>query len=107
MLQTEPHIHEVLGLPEQGHDYFIQFTDARIDTGGLSGATPSEAVTWGKIEPDQLRDAIVCYGDSTIYLPLLIAYTMNRAESREPARLATRLDDFVSRMRAAAPRGTQ
>jgi len=45
---------EVLGLEEQGHDYFIQFTDARPDTGGLSGATPSEAVSWGKIDPEEL-----------------------------------------------------
>ena len=39
-LQTEPQIQEVLGLEESGHDYFLQFTDARPDTGGLSGATP-------------------------------------------------------------------
>ena len=41
MLQTEPQIQEVLGLEESGHDYFLQFTDARPDTGGLSGATPA------------------------------------------------------------------
>ncbi len=38
MLQTEPQIQEVLGLAEAGHDYFLQFTDARPDTGGLSAA---------------------------------------------------------------------
>jgi len=54
LLQTQPQIHEVLGLEERGHDYFIQFTDARPDTGGLSGATPSEAVSWGKIDPEEL-----------------------------------------------------
>src|SRR5256714_3690652 len=40
MLQTEPQIQEVLGIDEKGHDYFLQITDARPDTGGLSGATP-------------------------------------------------------------------
>ena len=45
ILQTEPHIQEVLGIDERGHDYFLQVTDARPDTGGLSGATPSEAVS--------------------------------------------------------------
>src|ERR1700690_1621021 len=50
MLQTEPQIQEVLRIKEMGHDYFLQFTDARPDTGGLSGATPSEAGTWGKID---------------------------------------------------------
>src|ERR1043165_6343091 len=39
-LQTEPQIQEVMGIDERGHDYFLQVTDARPDTGGLSGATP-------------------------------------------------------------------
>src|SRR3990172_5648466 len=52
MLQTEPQIQEILGLDEKGHDYFLQVTDARPDTGGLSGATPSEAVSWGRGAPD-------------------------------------------------------
>ena len=40
LLQTEPQLQEILGVAEKGHDYFIQITDARPDTGGLSGATP-------------------------------------------------------------------
>ncbi len=59
MLQTEPQIQEVLGIVEKGHDYFLQVTDARPDTGGLSGATPAEAVGWGKIVPGRLPDAAV------------------------------------------------
>jgi deoxyhypusine synthase len=55
LLQTEPQIQEVLGIDEKGHDYFLQMTDARPDTGGLSGATPNEAVSWGKIDPDHSR----------------------------------------------------
>lgn len=50
MLQTEPQIQEVLRIKEFGQDFFIQVTDARPDTGGLSGATPSEAVSWGKVD---------------------------------------------------------
>ncbi|MGE5175052.1 MAG: homospermidine biosynthesis protein, partial [Hyphomicrobiales bacterium] len=73
-LQTEPQIQEVLGLDEAGHDYFLQVTDARPDTGGLSGATPAEAVSWGKIDPDRLPDAVVAYVDSTVALPILTAY---------------------------------
>src|SRR5437588_6952745 len=61
LLQTEPQIQEVLGIDERGHDYFLQVTDARPDTGGLSGATPGEAVSWGKVDPDRLPDAVVCY----------------------------------------------
>src|SRR5947207_5804881 len=58
LLQTEPQIQEVLGIDERGHDYFLQVTDARPDTGGLSGATPGEAVSWGKVDPDRLPDVV-------------------------------------------------
>ncbi|MEH2072217.1 MAG: deoxyhypusine synthase [Nostoc sp.] len=87
LLQTQPQIHEVLGLEERGHDYFVQFTDARPDTGGLSGATPSEAVSWGKIDPEELPNTIVCYTDSTIALPLVTAYILNQCQPRPLKRL--------------------
>src|SRR5215210_1121480 len=81
-LQTEPQIQEVLGIDEKGHDYFLQVSDARPDTGGLSGATPSEAVSWGKVDPDRLPDAVVCYLDSTVALPLLTSYAFARHDVR-------------------------
>jgi len=87
LLQTEPQIQEVLGIDERGHDYFLQITDARPDTGGLSGATPGEAVSWGKVDPDRLPDAVVCYVDSTVALPLITAYALARHEPRQPKRL--------------------
>jgi deoxyhypusine synthase len=87
MLQTEPQIQEVLGIAEKGHDYFLQVTDARPDTGGLSGATPSEAVSWGKVDPDRLPDSVVCYLDSTVAMPLLTAYVLARAKKRPLKRL--------------------
>ncbi len=87
VLQTEPQIQEVLGVAEKGHDYFLQITDARPDTGGLSGATPSEAVSWGKIDPERLPDSVVCYVDSTVALPLITAYAFARRKSRQPRRL--------------------
>lgn len=94
-LQTEPQIQEVLGIEEKGHDYFVQFTDARPDTGGLSGATPSEAVTWGKVDPDMLPDAVVCYVDSTIALPIVTAYVLARCERRVPRQLYQRRAELV------------
>src|SRR6201990_60229 len=80
MLQTEPQIQEVLGLDESGHDYFLQVTDARPDTGGLRGAAPAQAMTWGKVDPEQLPDAVTCYIDSTVALPLLTAYALTKRE---------------------------
>lgn len=89
-LQTEPQIQEVLGIDEKGHDYFLQITDARPDTGGLSGATPAEAVSWGKIDPDRLPDAVVCYLDSTIALPILTSYALAKRKPRKLKRLYDR-----------------
>lgn len=100
MLQTEPQIQEVLGLTEAGHDYFLQFTDARPDTGGLSGATPSEAMTWGKVDPDKLPDSVTCYIDSTAALPLLTAYALTRHEKRTPKRLIDRFPELTRRLEA-------
>ncbi|HET6618239.1 MAG TPA: deoxyhypusine synthase family protein, partial [Gemmatimonadota bacterium] len=101
VLQTEPQIQEVLGLEEAGHDYYLQITDARPDTGGLSGATPGEAVSWGKVDPEKLPDAVVCYADTTIALPLLTAYALDRHAPREPRRLYDRREDMYDRLVAA------
>ena len=89
-LQTEPQIQEVLGIDEKGHDFFLQITDARPDTGGLSGATPAEAVSWGKIDPDRLPDAVVCYLDSTIALPVLTSYALAKRKPRPLKKLFAR-----------------
>jgi deoxyhypusine synthase len=98
MLQTEPQIQEVLGLDEKGHDYFLQVTDARPDTGGLSGATPAEAVSWGKVDPQKLPDAVVCYVDSTVALPLMTAYTLDNVKPRKPKRLMDVRDKLLARV---------
>ena len=99
LLQTEPQIQEVLGIDERGHDFFLQLTDARPDTGGLSGATPGEAVSWGKIDPDMLPGTVVCYMDNTVSLPLLTAYALARKEPRPLRRLYGRREAMMERLR--------
>ncbi len=99
LLQTQPQLHEVLGLEERGHDYFIQVTDARPDTGGLSGATPNEAVSWGKVDPEELPNTIVCYTDSTIALPIITAYVVNQCPPRPLKRLYDRRPAMVEKLR--------
>ncbi len=94
-LQTEPQIQEVLGLDESGHDYFLQVTDARVDTGGLSGATPGEAMTWGKVDPEQLPNSVICYLDSTVFLPILTVFALANHPPRKPRRLMDRLDELT------------
>jgi len=98
LLQTEPQIQEVLGIDERGHDFFLQLTDARPDTGGLSGATPGEAVSWGKIDPDMLPGTVVCYMDNTVSLPLLTAYAMARHAPRPLRRLFGRREEMMERL---------
>src|SRR5437868_9762356 len=100
MLQTEPQIQEVMGIQEKGHDYFLQCTDARPDTGGLSGATPAEAVSWGKVDPDSLPDCVLAYVDSTISLPLLTAYCLSRVKPRKLKRLYDKRDQLLRNIRS-------
>jgi len=97
-LQTEPQIQEIYGLAEKGHDFFVQITDARVDTGGLSGATSQEAVTWGKVDPDRLPDTVVCYTDSTIALPIMAAYAMAKRGPRKLKRLYDRRAELLDRL---------
>jgi deoxyhypusine synthase len=99
ILQTEPQIQEVLGIKEGGHDYFIQITDARPDTGGLSGATPQEAVSWGKVDPKALPDTVVCYLDTTIGLPILAAYALANHAPRKQKRLYDRRAELLDKLK--------
>jgi deoxyhypusine synthase len=99
MLQTEPQIQEVLGIDEKGHDFFLQITDARPDTGGLSGATPSEAVSWGKIDPAMLPDTVVVYLDSTVAMPILTSYALARHRPRRLKRLYDRREQMLEALR--------
>jgi deoxyhypusine synthase len=101
MLQTEPQIQEILRIKEAGQDYFIQITDARVDTGGLSGATPKEAVTWGKIDPDSVETSVIVYADCTIVLPLLTAYVLQTTKPKDQRRLYDRRAELFTRLREA------
>ncbi len=98
LLQTEPQIQEVLGIDEKGHDFFLQLTDARPDTGGLSGATPAEAVSWGKIDPTMLPGTVVCYLDNSVALPLLTAYARSRHAARPLKRLYAKRRAMMDRL---------
>jgi len=90
MLQTEPQIQEVLMIPEVGQDYDINITDARPDTGGLSGAPPSEAASWGKIDPTKLEETVTAYLDVTLAFPLMVAYVIQTTRPKKQKRLYDR-----------------
>ena len=98
MLQTEPQIQEVLMIPEAGQDYDINITDARPDTGGLSGAPPSEAVSWGKIDPTRLEETVTAYIDVTVAFPQLVAYVMHTTKPKKLKRLYERGDELRKKL---------
>jgi deoxyhypusine synthase len=98
MLQTEPQIQEVLMIPEAGQDYDINITDARPDTGGLSGAPPSEAASWGKIDPTKLDETVTAYVDSTVAFPLMAAYVIQTTKPNNLKRLYDRGDELRQKL---------
>lgn len=81
-LQGQPTLWEVYGIPKGGNDYFIQITTDQPVWGGLSGATPSEAISWGKVNPGVLPDTVVSYCDSTIAFPLFCEYAIGSERGR-------------------------
>ena len=98
VLQTEPYIQEILMIDDKGQDYDINITDARPDTGGLSGAPPSEAVSWGKIDPTKLEETVTAYIDATIALPLLVAYVLKTTKPKKLKRLYDRADELREKL---------
>ena len=98
MLQTEPQIQEVLMIPEAGQDYDINITDARPDTGGLSGAPPSEAVSWGKIDPTKLDESVTAYVDVTVAFPLIVAYIRQTTKPKKLKRLYERGEELREKL---------
>jgi deoxyhypusine synthase len=95
IMQTIPQLNDLLNEHVEGHDYFIQITDARADTGGLSGATPSEAVSWGKVNPCMLPHSIVAYTDATIALPIITSYLLSKCAPRKSKRLYDQRDKLL------------
>jgi len=98
MLQTEPQIQEVLMIPEAGQDYDINVTDARPDTGGLSGAPPSEAASWGKLDPTKLDETVTAYVDVTVAFPLMVAYVLRSTKPKKLKRLYDRGEELREKL---------
>jgi len=96
--QTGPTLYQILKIQEGGHDFVIQLTDARPDTGGLSGATIQEGKSWGKIKSSHKGNVIV-YGDSSVYFPLLCSYVLSECSEREQKKLYLLKDKYVKEMR--------
>jgi deoxyhypusine synthase len=98
-LQAQPTLWEVYGIPKGGNDYFIQITTDSVVWGGLSGATPAEAVSWGKVNPGVLPDTVVAYCDSTIAFPLFCEYAVGSPNGRRPRKeLVHKRDELLANL---------
>lgn len=56
--------------------YAIQITTDRPEPGGLSGATLSEAMSWGKVNQEAMYSTVI--SDATIALPLMLWYLKSK-----------------------------
>ena len=102
-LQGQPTLWEVYGIPKGGNEYFVQLTTDQAVWGGLSGATPAEAVSWGKVNPGRLPDTVVAYCDATIAFPLLCEYVVGSPHGRRERKgLLGRLDGLVAELKRQA-----
>jgi deoxyhypusine synthase len=102
-LQAQPTLWEVYGIPKGGNDFFIQITTDQVVWGGLSGATPAEAVSWGKVNPGGLPDTVVAYADSTIAFPLFSEYAVGSTNGRRPRKeLVHRREALVATLKQEA-----
>ncbi len=95
--QTGPLLDQILRRQDGGQDYIIQITDARPDTGGLSGATLQEGKSWGKIQ-DPRHGIATVYADATIAFPILALYVLSNNTPRKSRRLHDQLGQFYRRL---------
>ena len=103
-LQTQPTLWQILDLNRGGHEYVLQISTDSPQWGGLSGATPSEAISWGKVQANMLRNHVVVYSDSTVAAPIVFAHALATRKKRKPRRLFRRLDEMYQALRKAHAR---
>ncbi|MHA1208094.1 MAG: deoxyhypusine synthase [Candidatus Freyarchaeota archaeon] len=65
------HILQTMLITGRGFDYAIQITLDRQESGGLSGASLSEAKSWGKLKSDARSVDVIA--DVTIAFPIIVA----------------------------------
>jgi len=100
-LQTQPTLWQILDLNRGGHEYVLQISTDSPQWGGLSGATPSEAISWGKVQADMLKNHVVVYSDSTISAPIVFSYALSTRKPRKKKRLLDRLDGLYAKLKRA------
>jgi deoxyhypusine synthase len=97
-LQTQPTLWQIFrDVSKGGHDYFIQLTTDSPQWGGLSGATPQEAVSWGKVKNPE-KNSVVVYSCASITLPLLFQYVKITQKPRKRKELLNKVKTFTQKL---------
>jgi len=65
-------------LYRNGADYAVYINDAHEETGSDSGASPDEAVSWGKIQGNAKATKI--FGDAILLFPFIVAGTFAKSK---------------------------
>ncbi len=101
-MQTQPMLWQILRDPKHsgGHDYFIQLTTDSPHWGGLSGATPQEAKSWGKLKDDDINHMVV-YSCASITFPIICQYVLNKNKPRKHKRLYQKRNAIMQEMKQA------
>lgn len=91
-LQPEPTLSQILFMKHiRGYDYDAQIVSAPVTDGSLSSCFPSEAVSWGKINPETYATQTTSMqGDYSSYMPFIVRALFEEGllgESPEPLRL--------------------
>ncbi|MEO2201113.1 MAG: deoxyhypusine synthase [Nitrosopumilus sp.] len=95
--QTGPLLDQILRRNDGGQDYIIQITDARPDTGGLSGATLQEGKSWGKVQHAH-EGMVTVYADATIAFPILALYVLSNQKLRKPKRIYKKIGKLYDKL---------
>ncbi len=98
-MQTQPTLSQILDINKGGHDYFIQITTDAPQWGGLSGATPSEAISWGKIRKEEMKNHVVVYSDATIAMPIIAGYIVSERKPSKKKYLYRQLPNYISSLK--------
>lgn len=98
-MQTQPTLAQILGINKGGHDYFIQITTDAPQWGGLSGATPTEAISWGKIRSEEIKNHVVVYSDATIAFPILSGYVLSIKRQSKKKCLYKYLSNYITELK--------
>ncbi len=100
-MQTQPMLKQILNIDKGGHDYFIQLTADAPHWGGLSGATPQEAKSWGKIRSHK-KNNVVVYSCASITFPLLCQYARLTCRPRPLKKLYEKRETLLENLKELA-----